>query len=100
MVYYNVWNNFCESEGVGLRLYLVVGENNFPLGDKLICWGILGLFKDVNKAWCCPKQNFDTSRVIEIDTDFDIEDVEVISNRKIRMLRIPEADNGTIQKNS
>lgn len=73
-----------------MKLYLVVGENTFPLGDKLISWGILGLFKDINKAWCCPQQEFDSRRVIEIETDFDIEDVEVFSNRKVRMLRIPE----------
>jgi hypothetical protein len=73
-----------------MKLYLVVGENGFPLGAKPQTWGVLGLFKDYGKAWSCPLLDFDTKKVVEIESDFEDEDFEIVSNRKIRMLRISE----------
>ena len=51
-----------------MRLYLVVGENHMPLGER-DGWGICGLYKNYEKAWSCATPGFDFRRVIEIETD-------------------------------
>jgi hypothetical protein len=74
-----------------LILYLVVGENNV-IRDGM-GWSICGLFKDSSNAWSCPVLDksgnlFDHRVVVEIQTDFDEEDIRQISKEKSRMLRI------------
>ena len=74
-----------------MKLYLVVGQNSYPLGEKSKTWGIIGLFKDSNKAWNCPILDFDSKEVYEIESDFEDEDLEILKgNKKFRMLRIED----------
>lgn len=47
-------------------LYLVIGESTFTTPSS---WGIVGIYKDYNKAWNCPLQYWTTRKVIEIETD-------------------------------
>ena len=71
-----------------MKLYLVVGQNQFPLGIKTEAWRILGLFKDYGKAYSCTLLDFDTRMVFEIESDFEDVDLEIVSSKKFRMLRI------------
>lgn len=51
-----------------MKLYLVIGENHMPIGDK-DAWGVCGLFKNHGRAWTCPITGFEYRKVIELETD-------------------------------
>lgn len=79
-----------------MKLYLVVGENDFPLGTKTQAWQILGLFKNEQRAWGCALLNFDRKTIVEIETDFfddkEFKTTDILSglSTKLRMIRITD----------
>lgn len=69
-----------------MRLYLVIGCNHFPIGNRKSA-KICGLFRSIYRAHRCPIPDFDYREVIEIESDFGEE--EFFDPKKTsRMLRM------------